>query len=31
MKTQHIGVKKYRPEKRVYIFSIVNWGCGYAG
>ena len=30
MKIQHIGVKKYRPEKRVYILRIVNWGCGYA-
>lgn len=23
-------VKKYRPEIRVNIFRIVNWGCGYA-
>lgn len=22
--------KKYRPEIRVNIFRIVNWGCGYA-
>lgn len=30
MKTQHIGVKKYGPEKQVYFFWIVNRGCGYA-